>query len=279
MNPPPFNALYATALNDYLRDASEDSLRAAYELGRQAVGRRLNVLDLAVAHRAALSSVFAGPFELADVPEIVSAAGDFFLESLASFEMVQRGLADARQAVRAERRQTALSRQLVSFLADMTLASDATESLDEMLQLVVEQARELVGAECCTATLVVGGGSRGVDAASFPESEPKWKPFVRWLDLSAICAYVRSHGGSVRVGERDVGRLPFFASAAGERVVGGWLAASLTALDGTELGAIQAFDKHDGRFTRDDEAALVHLAQMVSAALERSRLYQGRFSG
>lgn len=276
MNSPSFDALYATALGDYLRDASEDSLRAAYELGRQAVGRQLNVLDLAMAHQAALSSVFACAFDAAEVPEIVRAAGDFFLESLASFEMVQRGLGEARQAVRAERRQTALARQLSSFLADVTLASDESESLEEMLQLVAEQARELVGAECCTATLVVEGGSRGVDAASFLESEPKWKPFVRWLDLSAICTYVRSQGGSVRVGEHDVGRLPFFDSAAAERLAGGWLAASLTALDGSQLGAIQAFDKHDGSFTRDDEAALVHLAQIVSAAVERSRLYQER---
>ena len=53
------------------------------------------------------------------------------------------------------------------------------------------------------------------------------------------------------------------------------LAASLTALDGSELGAIQLFDPQGGGFTVDDEAALVHLAQMTSAAVERARLYQG----
>ena len=56
----------------------------------------------------------------------------------------------------------------------------------------------------------------------------------------------------------------------------GWLAASLTALDGSELGAIQLFDKQGGGFTVDDEAALVHLAQMTSAAVERARLYHER---
>jgi GAF domain-containing protein len=54
----------------------------------------------------------------------------------------------------------------------------------------------------------------------------------------------------------------------------GWLAASLTALDGSELGAIQLFDKHSGAFTADDEAALVHLARMASAAVDRARLYR-----
>ena len=40
------------------------------------------------------------------------AAGDFFLESLSSFEMVQRGYREAREAARLERRQTEMSRQL-----------------------------------------------------------------------------------------------------------------------------------------------------------------------
>ena len=276
MSSPSFDTLYAAALADYLRDASEENLRTAYELGRQAVGRQLSVLDLAVAHHEALSSCCAGAVDVRILSESLGAAGDFFLESLASFEMVQRGLGEAREAVRAERRQIALSRQLSGFLADATLASDGSESLEEMLQLVAEQARELVGAECCLATLIVEGASRGVDAVSFLESEPRWKPFVRWLDLPAICAFVRPRGESVRVGEDELGRLPFFALADTERLVRGWLAASLTALDGGKLGLIQAFDKHDGDFTRDDEAALVHLAQMVSAAVERSAPYQRR---
>ena len=52
------------------------------------------------------------------------------------------------------------------------------------------------------------------------------------------------------------------------------LLVALTALDGSELGAIQLFDKQDGSFTESDEAILIHLAQMASAAVERARLYQ-----
>ena len=72
--------------------------------------------------------------------------------------MVQRGFAEARQAALLERRQTRLSRQLSTFLADASLALDASESLEEMLRLVAEQARELVGADCCVATVAVGAG-------------------------------------------------------------------------------------------------------------------------
>ena len=58
--PGPFRAAYASALGEYLRDRNEDSLRTAYELGRDAVGRQLSVLDLAVAYQEALLSSLAG---------------------------------------------------------------------------------------------------------------------------------------------------------------------------------------------------------------------------
>ena len=74
--------------------------------------------------------------------------------------MVQRGFAEAREAARLERRQTEMSRQLSTFLADASLALDASDSLEEMLRLVAEQARELVGADCCVATVAVDGQPR-----------------------------------------------------------------------------------------------------------------------
>ena len=91
----------------------------------------------------------------------------------------------------------------------------------------------------------------------------------------AIYRLLRLGGGSMRVAGEQLARLPPFCTAAGERLPAGWLAASLTALDGSELGAIQLFDRQGPGFTVDDEAALVHLAQMTSAAVERARLYQG----
>jgi GAF domain-containing protein len=54
----------------------------------------------------------------------------------------------------------------------------------------------------------------------------------------------------------------------------GWLVAALTALDGRHLGLIQVLDKQTGDFTELDEATLVQLAQMASAAVERAQLYR-----
>ena len=97
-------------------------------------------------------------------------AGDFFLESLSAYEMVQRGFSEARESASLERRHIEMSRRLSTFLADASLALDASNSLEEMLQLVAEQARELVGADCCVATVALHGQPRA--AAGQVEAPP-----------------------------------------------------------------------------------------------------------
>ena len=267
-----FRAAYASALADYLADPSESSLRIGYELGREAVSRRLSVLELAVAHQEALVSVLVGASGSTETQQVTRAAGDFFLESLSSFEMVQLGFREAQEAARLERRQIEMSRQLSTFLADASLAIEAF-SLEEVLRLVAEQARELVDAECCVATVAAAGRPRVAEAASYSEADRRWPGFVQWLDLFALYRVIRLGGGSVRSTDEELAALPPFRTV-GHRPLEGWLAASLTALDGSELGAIQVFDKQDGSFTESDEAVLIHLAQMASAAVERARLYQ-----
>ena len=271
-----FQAVYASALLEYLRDPTEASLTPAYELARDAVRRELSVLDLAVAHQEALLSALAGVSGAGDVERIARGAGDFFLEGLSTFEMVQRGFREARLEVALERRHTELSRRLSTFLADTSLAESAHESLEEMLRLVTEQARELVGAACCLATVALAGEPRAVQAASHPEGDRRWTTFVRWIDVAETYRLIRSNGGSVRSTGEGLARLPAFRVLSEDRTLDGWLAASLTALDGSEMGAIQLFDKRVGPFTADDEAALVHLAQMTAAAVERARLYGAR---
>jgi len=275
-SPVAFRAAYSSALADYLRHPSEASLSAAYELARDAVSRHLSVLDLAIAHQEALLSALGGASDAAQVERVARAAGDFFLEGLSAFEMVNRGFHEARLAASLERRQTELSRQLSAFLADSSLADEAYDSMEEMLRLVAEQAREIVGAVCCVATVALPGRPRAAEGASYPEDDRRWATLVRWLDLPAVYRLISVSGGSARLGGDELARTPLFRVADGARPLRGWLGASLTALDGSELGAIQLLDKRAGAFTVDDESALVHLAQMASAAVERTRLYHER---
>lgn len=269
-----FHAAYARGFEDFLREPSERSLSVAYDLGREALSRKLSVLDLALSHQDALLAAIGRAQGSGETQRVARAAGDFFLESLSSFEMVQRGYGEARDAARHERRRIELSRRLSTFLADGSLALDGSDSLEEMLRLVAEQARELVGADCCLATVAIHHQPRTAEAVSCAQPDRRWSSFVRWLDLPAIYPIIRVNGGSVRLAGEELAQLAPFRAATREGPLRGWLAASLTALDGGELGAIQLFEEQDRGFTVEDEAALVHLAQMAAAAVERARLYQ-----
>ena len=162
-----FRAAYGAALLSYVVDGTETDLRTAYELGREAVVRELSALDLTLAHHDALLEALRGAN--ADVEHVVRAGAAFVLESLAAFEMVRRGFSEAREAARVERRHAAMLRRLSSFLADVSLALATPDPLEEMLQLVAEQARELVGCDWCRVTIAVSPGDvREAVSASGP---------------------------------------------------------------------------------------------------------------
>ena len=147
-----FQARYAAAFERYVEAPGEEDLSAAYELGRSAVQSGMSLFDLATAHHDTLLAAVARRAE-GDVVAVVRAGGEFFLEAVSSLEMVQRVFREAREAAAVERRQAAVLRQLSSFLADASIAIDASSSLAEMLQLVAEHAREVVGADRCVVRL------------------------------------------------------------------------------------------------------------------------------
>ncbi len=96
-SPPAFRHAYRRAFESYVRERSESTLRIAYELGRDAVMRGLGVLDLAHVHHDALLAAVQERDVRDDVLDVTGAGGDFFVESLSAFEMVQRGFREARE--------------------------------------------------------------------------------------------------------------------------------------------------------------------------------------
>jgi GAF domain-containing protein len=259
-----FRSAYARAFLRYVGERDETTRCVAYELGRQAVGGGLSVLDLADAHHEALLVALR---EGAPPAAATEAAGDFFLDSLSAYEMVQRGVDEAHAAARVERRRARIVRQLSSFLTDASLARDRGESLHEILHLVAEQARELTGASCCVAVLSDGGAP--ARAASFSPADGGWGARLALCDLSPLQGVV----GSSRPISGDEVEALLRRSDPAPVSVGSWIAAPLTALDGRLLGVLHLFDRGRGAFTRADDAVLLQLAQMASAAAERMRMY------
>jgi hypothetical protein len=86
---------YRVAFLHYLPRHEEAALARGYELGRSAVTQGLSILELARVHHEVFLEVLreTTPEDLSDV---ATAASEFFLEVLATFDMAQRGFLDGR---------------------------------------------------------------------------------------------------------------------------------------------------------------------------------------
>jgi ANTAR domain/Phosphoserine phosphatase RsbU, N-terminal domain len=100
-----FRRDYAPAFLQYLSERGESGLKAAYELGRRAVGERLSVLDLAGIHHSLLLEVLRTHRTSHELEHIATAASEFLVEALAVFEMTQRGFAELQASAQAHQEQ------------------------------------------------------------------------------------------------------------------------------------------------------------------------------
>lgn len=84
---------YRVAFLGYLPRREEAALHRGYQLGRSAVRDGLSVLQLAQTHHEVFLEVLREtPSE--EMPEVTSAASEFFLEVLATFAMTRSALLD-----------------------------------------------------------------------------------------------------------------------------------------------------------------------------------------
>jgi hypothetical protein len=89
-----FRRDYAPAFLQYLSEGGERGRRAAYELGRRAIGEQLSILDLARIHHGMLLDVLKTHMSPQELEHIAQAASEFLVEALAVFEMTQRGFTE-----------------------------------------------------------------------------------------------------------------------------------------------------------------------------------------
>ena len=258
-----FSRSYAQAFKAYLCEPSEATLHRAYELGREAVSRSFSVMDMATVHHDALA---AGAARDEELQLRLTRAREFLVESLGAFEMIHRGFQETRDAALVERRHAEMLRQLSNFLTDASLAINASDTLGEVIQLVAEQARELTDADCCLAVLAASGGLPDLEATSCADERSPSADFLRRVDPLALHDQALLAPAAGRLSREELG---------GEEFPGGWLWVSLAGLDGRRFGSVHAL-KGSGPFTDLDEAVLVHLGQMASAAIERALLYERR---
>jgi serine phosphatase RsbU (regulator of sigma subunit)/anti-sigma regulatory factor (Ser/Thr protein kinase) len=264
-----FRIAYSSAFHDYVTAAAgELGLERAYELGRMAVSEGLSTLDLAAIHHESLAESLALASSAEEHARVATAATEFAMESLSTFEMAQRGFREAQEVARLEYQHGVQLRGL----ADAALAIAAPRTVDEVTVLLTRHALEIIGARQAAASL--GGGGE-------------------WSRATETVAHA---SGSIERRER-LGRPPLFDAVCRAREPlrltraelearadwtpddppvepASWLAVPLVERSGRNTGLIHLSGKLEGDFTQNDEAILVQLAQIASVAIENVRLYQ-----
>jgi K+-sensing histidine kinase KdpD len=146
-------------------------------------------------------------------------------------------------------------------------------SLDEVLRVATERAREIVGAsQAVTIQTTNQDWENAVTAVSATRERPGRSRLIP-PNAPKLHAEVCRTNRAVRLAASDL------RAESGDRdrrlpPIRAWLAAPLIGSDGRNLGLIQLARDEDREFTPADEAILVQLAGMASVAIENARLYE-----
>jgi PAS domain S-box-containing protein len=204
--------------------------------------------------------------------------GPFLKEERSLLNAIAEFLGEAIERLWAEAARTRYAAQLQA-LAKASLAINSAMSLAEVMKIVTEKARDIIGAHQAVAGFTIDDNwAQAIEATSFSDQYASYYGYHARPDGSGIYRLVCQTNRPMRMTQTELEAHPAwrgFGTAAGQHPpLRGWLAAPLIGRDDRNIGLIQLSDRHEGDFTPDDEAILVQLAQMASIAIEKTRLFE-----
>ncbi len=172
------------------------------------------------------------------------------------------------QTLAAEQQRTAVLRAL----AEASVQINSVFALDSLLQVITDQARNIIGARQALTTLLPRGEwNRSITCVSVAEGQAALE-FAKESSEMFMLACNLNKPVRLNAGARANTWGPVRRATDATRY--GWLAAPLLTRDGRNLGLIQLSQKLSGEFSPDDEAILVQLTHMASVAIDNVRLYR-----
>ncbi len=192
-------------------------------------------------------------------------------------EIVERARlhGQARQLAALERQRALQLRTL----AGSALTLTAAETLDDLLRLVTDAAREVVGCHQAVTTRLPSGWADATTCVSLSEKYAEWRGYDVVPQGRGVLEAVTRENRPLRLTGEQLHQHPEWRGlldAPGHPPLPDYLAAPLVGRDGANLGLIQLSDKLDGApFTAEDESMLVQLAQLASATVERLEAFEG----
>ncbi len=162
-----------------------------------------------------------------------------------------------------------------------SVAINAATSVEEVVRLVNEEARQLTGARMAIVNLVHDGDwNRSRTAPSLSAEYAAWGDYDAQAPGEGIYNLIAREKRTMRMTQAELESHPawrcFSAEAGNHPPLRGWMATPLLDGGGEFIGVVQLSDKWGGagEFTEADEALLWQLAQVASVALENQRLYE-----
>ncbi|BAZ39206.1 multi-sensor hybrid histidine kinase [Calothrix sp. NIES-4101] len=196
---------------------------------------------------------------------------------------VNQDISEYRQ-MQAERQQMlARSQHYANQLRGLTkaaLAINSALSIAEVIKVITEQARTIIGAhQCVTSTTTNENWEQSISFISLSDKYAAWRDYHENPNGSGIYRRVCETNRPMRMTQAEIEAHPQWQGFGSAREkhppMRGWLAAPLVGRDSQNLGLIQLSDKDDGSdFSEEDESILVQIAQMGSIAIENTRLYE-----
>lgn len=145
----------------------------------------------------------------------------------------------------------------------------------EVLQVVTDCARKLIGCRLAITSFSRTGWHQAIHAVSVADEELRDDVLSTTPLDSEIYRLVCRDNTPRRLTEEELGEHQAWSSFR-RRLPDcrGWLAAPLLSPGGDNLGLIQLWDRLEDEFDEQDEAILVQLAQLASAAISNARLFE-----
>ena len=191
-------------------------------------------------------------------------------------EIVERARlhAQARQLAGLEQRRGAQLRSL----ADSALALTAADTLDDLLRLVTEAAVEVIGCHQGVGSRLPTGWADASTYVALSEKYAAWRDYAVVPKGLGVLEHVVRENVPLRLTPEQLVSHPDWRGlqdAPDHPPLPDYLAAPLIGRDGSNLGLVQLSHKVDETaFSAEDEAILVQLAQMASAAMERLEAFE-----
>jgi len=195
------------------------------------------------------------------VPQVLRSKVAVFVDLYKKSRQVQL------QAERLRQRATQLHR-----LTDASLAINSALSVQKIVEIATETARELIGTHQAISLMTPGNNAvHTAGYASYSDKHAAWRKKLPKLRDRGFESLIFSTNKPLRMTDVELeAHAPARTGSEDGPLLHGLLTAPFMVRDGHNIGVILLSEKIAGEFTDDDQAILMQLSQMASVAVENA---------